>query len=36
VQGRELAVNDVAQLAEIVRAAAGDVGVVSRAFPDES
>jgi CRP/FNR family cyclic AMP-dependent transcriptional regulator len=34
VQGRELAVNDVAELAEIVRAAAGDVGVVSRAFPE--
>ena len=33
-QGRELAVNDVAKLTEIVRAAAGDVGVVNRAFPD--
>lgn len=34
-QGRELAVNDVARLAEIVRAAAGDVGVVSRALSDQ-
>jgi CRP-like cAMP-binding protein len=31
-QGRELDVNDVAKLAEIVRAAAGDVGVINRAF----
>jgi CRP-like cAMP-binding protein len=30
-QGRELAVDDVAELAEIVRAAAGDVGVIQRA-----
>lgn len=30
-QGRELRVNDVAELAEIVRAAAGDVGVIQRA-----
>lgn len=33
-QGRELDVNDVARLTEIVRAAAGDVGVVSRAMFD--
>jgi CRP-like cAMP-binding protein len=30
-QGRELRINDVAELAEIVRAAAGDVGVIQRA-----
>jgi CRP-like cAMP-binding protein len=30
-RGRELRINDVAELAEIVRAAAGDVGVVNRA-----
>lgn len=30
-QGRELRVNDVAELAEIIRAAAGDVGVTQRA-----
>jgi CRP-like cAMP-binding protein len=30
-QGRELSVDDVAALAEIVRAAAGDVGVIQRA-----
>jgi CRP-like cAMP-binding protein len=29
-QGRELRVNDVAELAEIIRAAAGDVGVTQR------
>lgn len=33
-QGRELDVHDVAKLTEIVRAAAGDVGVVSRAMLD--
>jgi CRP-like cAMP-binding protein len=33
-QGRELGVNDVAKLAEIVRAASGDVGVVSRAMSE--
>lgn len=30
-QGRELAINDVAELVEIVRAASGDVGVIQRA-----
>jgi CRP-like cAMP-binding protein len=30
-QGRELRINEVAELAEIVRAAAGDVGVIQRA-----
>lgn len=30
-RGRELSINDVAQLGEIVRAAAGDVGVIQRA-----
>jgi CRP-like cAMP-binding protein len=30
-QGRELRVNEVAELAEIVRAAAGDVGIIQRA-----
>ncbi|MBW8754710.1 MAG: Crp/Fnr family transcriptional regulator [Sphingomonadales bacterium] len=30
-QGRELRINDVAELAEIIRAAAGDVGVTQRA-----
>lgn len=35
-QGRELRVNNVAELAEIVRAAAGDVGVIQRAvIPDD-
>lgn len=34
--GRELRINDVAELAEIVRAAAGDVGVAQRAsLPEE-
>ena len=32
-QGRELVVNDVARLAEIVRAAAGDVDIIQRAAP---
>jgi CRP-like cAMP-binding protein len=31
-QGRELDISDVSKLAEIVRAAAGDVGVIIRAF----
>lgn len=35
-QGRELEVNDVAELTEIVRAAAGDIGVVSRALHDNA
>ena len=30
-QGREMTIGDVARLAEIVRAASGDVGVVQRA-----
>ncbi len=32
-QGRELAVNDVARLAQFVRAAAGDVDIIQRAAP---
>lgn len=32
-QGRELVVNDVARLAQIVRAAAGDVDIIQRAAP---
>lgn len=35
-QGRELRVNEVAELAEIVRAAAGDVGVIQRAVSAET
>lgn len=35
-QGRELTLNDVSQLAEIVRAAAGDVDVIQRAMPSDS
>lgn len=34
--GRELEVNDVAELTEIVRAAAGDIGVVNRALHDSN
>lgn len=34
-QGRELRINDVAELGEIVRAAAGDIGVIQRAAPSD-